>query len=146
MNVKKIIKNILEWLLYIIIFVLIVWGTPKLLVQVLNTEYPIASITSSSMWPALKQGDIVFIQGLADSKKEIKVGDIVVYKNEKGFTIHRVIELKENTLITKGDANNIADPAIAYDQLIGKMITIKGKPLRIPYLGRLSQVFQPSLK
>jgi len=143
---KKIIKTILEWLIYAVIFIVIVWGTPKVLVKILKSEYPIASITSSSMWPALKQGDIVFIKGLAD-KRDIQIGDIVVYVNDpeksngrEGFTIHRVTELKEETLVTKGDANNISDPPIKYDQLIGKMITINNKPFRIPYLGKLSQI------
>ncbi len=155
MNTKKIIKNILEWFIYIIIFIIIVWGTPKLLVKILHTDYPIASITSSSMWPALKQYDIVFIQGVT-GKQEVKVGDIVVYKNpstsspqpgsgqagQVGFTIHRIVELNDSTLITKGDANNVDDQPVKYEQLMGKMVTFRGSPLRIPYLGQLSQLFK----
>ena len=165
-KIKKIIKIILEWFLYIVIFVAIVLGTPKALVKFLHTDYPIASITSSSMWPTLKQGDIVFIRGYSGNKNDLKIGDIVVYTNDPsasssqpgslqpgsgqagqaghaGFTIHRIIELKENTLVTQGDANNVADPAVAYDQLVGKMIMLKDKPLRIPWLGNLSQMFKP---
>ncbi len=58
-NFKKII---IEWAIYIAIFALIVLGTPKLLTKILDSEYPIASITSSSMWPSIKRGDIVFIR------------------------------------------------------------------------------------
>lgn len=147
MNTKIIIKNILEWLIYILIFLAIVYGTPKLLVKILHTDYPIASITSSSMWPALKEGDIVFVKGVSE-QTEVKVGDVVVYKNDPsvnsgraGFTIHRIIEMGENTLTTKGDANNIADTPINYDELIGKTVNLKDKPFRIPYLGKLSQIF-----
>jgi len=148
MNTKKIIKNILEWFIYIIIFVAIVWGTPKLLVKILHTDYPIASITSSSMWPVLKEGDIVFIKGVS-AKTEVKVGDIVVYKNDPstssgrtGFTIHRIVTMGENTLTTKGDANNVADTPIAYEKLIGKTVNLNSKPFRIPYLGKLSRIFK----
>lgn len=141
MKKEKIIKGLLEWFIYIIIFAAIVYGTPKILVKTLNTTYPIAAITSSSMWPALKQGDIVFIKGVG-AKIEVKIGDIVVYKNERGFTIHRVIQMDENTLTTKGDANNVADAPLAYSELIGKTVDLKGKLIRLPYLGKLSQVFR----
>ena len=137
---KKIIKSIIEWIVYLIIFIAIVYGTPKLLVIILQTDYPIASITSSSMWPALKEGDIIFIKG-GSVKTEVRVGDIVVYRNGRGFTIHRVIEMSENTLTTKGDANNVDDPPVKYDQLIGKTVNFRGRPVRIPWLGRLSRAF-----
>lgn len=136
---KKAIKTILEWTVYILVFALIVWGTPEALKKMLNSEYPIASVTSSSMWPALKKGDLILIKGTS-GKNDIEIGDIVVYANEKGFTIHRVIELKEDTFITKGDANNIKDKPIEYDKLIGKTLNFKNKPIRIPFLGKLSQI------
>ena len=138
-KMKKAIKTILEWTVYILVFALIVWGTPEALKKMLNSEYPIASVTSSSMWPALKKGDLILIKG-AGGKNDIEIGDIVVYANEKGFTIHRVIELKEDTFITKGDANNIKDKPIEYDKLIGKTLNFKNKPIRIPFLGKLSQI------
>jgi signal peptidase I len=140
MNTKKIIKSVLEWIIYALIFVVIVWGTPKLMVRLLHTEYPIASITSSSMWPELKEGDVVFIRGVG-GKADVKVGDVVVYRNERGFTIHRIIAMNDTTLTTKGDANNVDDAPIKYEQLVGKMITYgNNKALRIPWLGKLSQM------
>ncbi len=127
--------------MYIIFVVLIIWGTPKVLAKVLDTPYPIASITSSSMWPVLKSGDMVFIRGVK-GKSDIKVGDIVVYNNERGFTIHRVIKLGEETFITKGDANNVEDQPVKYQELIGKTVNFKGKPLHLPLLGKLSQIYK----
>lgn len=137
---KKIIKGVIEWLIYLIIFGLIVWGTPKSLSYFLHTDYPIASITSSSMWPALKQGDIVLIKG-ASAKEDIKKGDIVVFRNVRGFTIHRVVRLYDDQFITRGDANNVDDKPVSYSELVGKALTIKGKPFRIPYLGKISQMY-----
>jgi signal peptidase I len=135
---KKIIKIIIEWFVYAVVFIAIVWGTPRLLVTILHTDYPIASITSSSMWPELKEGDVVFIKGVS-GKADVKVGDVVVYRNERGFTIHRIIEMGDDTLTTQGDANNISDPPIKYEQLVGKMITYgNGQPIKIPWLGKLS--------
>jgi len=142
-KINKVIKSIIEWLIYVVIFVAIVYGTPMVLAKLLHTPYPIAAITSGSMWPALKQGDLIFIQGTS-SKTDLKVGDIVVYQNEKGFTIHRIVSLNETTLITKGDANNVEDSPVDYKEIIGKTVLISGKVLRIPYLGRLSQLFKKS--
>lgn len=141
MELKKVIKTTLEWLIYAVIFIAIVIGTPKILSMWLNTDYPIASITSGSMWPELKKGDLVLIRGYSGNKEDLKIGDVIVYKNQKGFTIHRIVRLNDTTLITRGDANNVDDTPIEYSHVAGKMLTYKNnKPIRIPYLGMLSQL------
>ena len=118
------------------IIVILVVGTPKALVYALGTEYPIASITSSSMWPELKKGDLVFIEYV--DKDSLAIRDIVVFKNEKGFTIHRIIELNKDTLKTKGDANNVGDKPVEYEKIVGRTVNWKEKPVRIPQLGKLT--------
>ena len=140
---NKKIKPIIEILAYVAIVAILVVGTPKALVYALGTEYPIASITSSSMWPELKKGDLVFIEYV--DKNSLAVGDIVVYKNlstdsrqASGFTIHRIVELNEDTLKTKGDANNIADASVEYDKVVGRTVCWKEDPVRIPHLGKLT--------
>ena len=140
---NKKIKSIIEALIYVVVVAALVVGTPKALVYTLGTEYPIASITSGSMWPELKKGDLVFIE-YAD-KNNLAVGDVVVYKNlstgsrqVSGFTIHRIIELNEDTLKTKGDANNVSDAPVEYNRIVGKAVNLKDKPLRIPQLGKLT--------
>ena len=139
---NKKIKSIIEIFLYIAFVAVLVMATPKALVYALGTEYPIASITSGSMWPELKKGDLVFIE-YAD-KNSLAVGDIIVYKNpstssgQAGFTIHRIIELNDDTLKTKGDANNISDLSIGYDKVVGRTVNWKEKPFRIPQLGKLT--------
>lgn len=138
---RKIVKSILGWILYIAILAGLIYGVPKGLVYVLKTDYPMASITSGSMWPTLKKGDLVLIKGIED-KNNIELNDIVVYRNEKGFTIHRVVKLNENTLITKGDANNVNDSSVEYNQIIGKILNFRNKPLRIPFLGMVSVLTQ----
>ena len=140
MNKKT--KSIIETILYIAFIAVLVVGTPKALVYALGTEYPIASITSGSMWPELKKGDLVFIEYV--DKNSLAIRDIVVYKNpstsseQTGFTIHRIVELNEDTLKTKGDANNISDIPIGYDKIVGRTVNWKEKPIRIPQLGKLT--------
>lgn len=137
MKINKFLKSLLGWIIYIAVLIVLIYGIPKGLVYILDTQYPMASITSGSMWPALKKGDLIFIKGI-EGKDEIKVGDIVVYKNSKGFTIHRVIEINENTILTRGDANNVNDSPVSYEEIIGKPLTIKNKPFRIPFVGLVS--------
>jgi signal peptidase I len=79
----------------------------------------------------------VLIKGV-ESKSDIKIGDIIVYQNRKGFTIHRVIKINDETVTTKGDANNISDAPVKYKEIIGKTFMLGDKPLRIPMLGNIS--------
>jgi len=134
---RKIFKDIIFWIIYLAILIGLIYGIPKGLAYVLKTEYPMASITSGSMWPVLKRGDLILIKGI-NSKDEIKIGDIVVYKNPKGFTIHRVVKLEWNAVTTRGDANNVDDQPVSYEEIIGKPLVINNKPLRIPFLGMIS--------
>ena len=129
-----------ELAIYVTIVVTVVWGIPAALSYFLHTEYPIAAVTSSSMWPALSAGDLVVIEGAP--KESLSVGDIIVWRHDGGFTIHRIVELNDSTLVTKGDANFPKDNPIKYDDVIGKTVTMRGKPLRIPYLGKIGSIGQ----
>jgi len=132
---NKTLKSAISWVLYVAVLIGLIYGIPKGLTYVLKTDYPMASITSGSMWPALKEGDFIFIKGI-ENREEIKVGDIIVYSNPKGFTIHRVIKLNEDTVVTKGDANNVNDSPVRYEEIVGKPLSFNDKPVRIPFLGK----------
>ena len=133
---KKIAKISLDIGIYAAIAVGLVWGLPKVLSRVLGTPYPMATITSGSMWPVLKEGDLILIQAVP--KQALRAGDIVVWRNPQGFTIHRVVELGSETFITKGDANFTDDAPVRYADLIGRTVAIGGQPVRIPYIGFIS--------
>ena len=67
--------------------------------------------------------------------EDIQIGDIVVYnrKSDGMRIIHRVVEITDDALVTKGDANHIDDgPSVTPDNLFGKYlfhIPGIGKPL-----------------
>ena len=133
----KILRTVIGTILYILFVVALVWGTPKALSYFLNTEYPMAAITSGSMWPELKKNDLVFIEGI--DPRTVQVDDIVVFTNKKNaFTIHRVIELGDHKLKTKGDANNVADEPIKYEDIVGRLYKVGDWNARIPKLGFIS--------
>lgn len=140
---NKNIKAIGETVFYAAIILLLAAATPKALGYALRTEYPIASITSGSMWPALKKGDMVFIE--AAERGRLVVGDIVVYRNsvtpedkDTGFVIHRIVKVDGDIFETKGDANDVSDDPIGYEEIVGKTVIWNGKPLKIPKLGNLT--------
>ena len=137
----KFLKTIKEIIIYILIIIGLIWIAPKALSFALKTPYPMAAISSNSMWPILKQGDIIFIKNIAP--EDIKVDDVIVWQQEeRGFVIHRVVKIKEDAIITRGDANTAEDPPVAFEKVVGKMLEFRGNALRIPYLGKITAYVQ----
>ncbi len=54
------------------------------------------------MWPLISKGDKVFIKYKNINK--LKQGDIILFK-KNDFILHRIIKIKNNKIITKGDNN-----------------------------------------
>ena len=127
---------IINTVVYIGIVGLVIFALPAFLSKKLGTEYPIAAITSGSMWPVLHKGDLILIEAVG--KDDLKKGDIIVWQNNKGFTIHRIAKLNEKNLVTKGDANFTEDEPIAYSDVIGRIVEIGDSNARVPYLGYVS--------
>ncbi len=135
----RLMSHLVNLAVYILIVAGIVFGLPNFLVWKLHTTYPMAAITSGSMWPVLKEGDLVFIEGIT-AKEDIHVGDIIVFRNRQNgtLTIHRVVTITPSTITTKGDANFGTDNPVIYEDVIGKTYNIWEKPLHIPYLGSIT--------
>lgn len=127
--------------LYVVFIGGTVYLAPRLLVRVLNTDHPMAAVTSQSMYPDLKRGDLVFIQGV-DKPDDLQVGDIIAFEDGDGFGIHRIVYIDGTTIVTKGDANLSADDPINFDQVIGRTLTIRGRLAKFPYLGNLPLLFK----
>ena len=138
-------KKYLSWFIYFVGLAILIFALPKLLSLGLRTPTPMAAITSGSMWPVLRQGDLIFIQGIG--AKDLKIGDVVVYRNQINdtFTIHRIAKLEKEFITTKGDANFQEDPPVKYDNVVGRAVSVFKKPLRIPYIGSIT-VFASNFK
>lgn len=132
-NKTKIKSALINLVIYSAIIFGIIFGLPQALSWYLDTPYPMATITSGSMWPTLKEGYLIFIKSVP--KEKLEVGDIIVYRNNLGFTIHRIVKLSEDGLTTKGDANFQNDTPIKYEDVVGRTLTVFDKQVYIPYLG-----------
>lgn len=86
-------------------------------------------VTSGSMEPQIKTGSACIVDTRV-SDAEIAPGTVIAFETGGLKICHRVIKLTDEGYITKGDANNCADPGIVTkDQVTGKVIG------SIPYLG-----------
>ncbi len=140
---KKIFIKVVKVVLYIAFVVAAVYYTPKILAKALHTQYPLATITSGSMWPVLKVNDLILVKGITG--KEAQIGQIIIYQNPKGFTIHRLVRRQNGMLITKGDANNVEDTPVKDVDVIGRTVNIGKSPFRIPFLGMIARGLGPKL-
>ncbi len=141
---KRIFVGIIKVVAYLAFVAAAVYYTPKILSKQLGTPYPLATITSGSMWPLLKTNDLILMKGISGSQAQ--VGQIIVYKNAGGFTIHRLIRRENGKLITKGDANDIEDKPVAESEVVGRAVYFKNKPLRIPFLGMVAKNIGPGVQ
>ncbi|MBS7648599.1 MAG: signal peptidase I [Candidatus Bathyarchaeia archaeon] len=139
MGIKRIWNNqFFRSLLMLAVLVLGVFAFQRALVLILRTEYPLTTPESWSMYPTIKKGDLLIIQGGFEGK-DINVGDVIVFKDPRGGSIpivHRVVYKEydetrgEWIFKTKGDNNITSDPWIVRENYIyGKVIFV------IPYLG-----------
>ena len=95
----------------IVFSALMIW---KGLMFVAQSESPVVVVLSGSMEPAFQRGDILFLN---NAVKEVKVGDVVVFKiKDRDIPIvHRVLKVHEDKktlevdLLTKGDNNRVDD-------------------------------------
>lgn len=124
-------------LLYLFLGFIIAYGANAALGVMLNTRTPVVAVFSDSMVPTFYRGDMIIVYG----DKDVKTGDIVVFDSPDGKypIIHRVIEINNAGVITKGDNNSISDEGrwgtISFDKIYGKAV------LKIPLLGWVKILF-----
>ncbi len=82
-------------------------------------------VLSGSMEPTLSVNDLVLVH----AQEAYEIGDVVVYQAGSSLIIHRIIEIRDEGFVTKGDANNTDDGVISPEAVKGRMI------LHIPYIG-----------
>ena len=82
-------------------------------------------VATGSMEPAIYGGDLVVTKTV--NPAELKVRDIISFKDGNSVVTHRIIQLTEKdgqpAFITKGDANNVEDGnPVTYEQVEGVFV------------------------
>ncbi|MEM2088719.1 MAG: signal peptidase I [Thermoproteota archaeon] len=94
-------------------------------------DFPISMfmVAGRSMEPTLFMGDLVF-----SIKGDYSVGDIVVVEgaNRVNCIVHRVVNIGERSVTTKGDANPGADNPIDKNSVLYKVMLVVPRLLWIP--------------
>jgi len=129
-------KNILWWFLFVVGVVIAIYFIPQILTRTLNNEQPTLTVISHSMYPALNRGDLILVKGT--TPQEIEVGTVVVFHHKEGLAVHRVVQIKGDTIVTKGDANPEPDAPITYDDIVGRVPAIGDSLVKIPLVGRIA--------
>jgi len=110
---NKIIKTIPNTLLIIAIIILSIY-----LVLKYTNNIGIYKVVTGSMEPNIHVGDYLLVKKCSKYKEN----DIITFKKDGYYITHRIVEIKEKTVITKGDANNINDDEINKSDIVGKYI------------------------
>lgn len=121
----KLVKSIARILLMVLLSLILglrlySWNARSLTGNVLPMPfgYGGAVVLSGSMEPTIMTDELIIVQA-ADSYQP---NDIVVYQTGKILVVHRIVEMDEETVITRGDANNVEDEPIALNQIKGRVI------------------------
>ena len=117
------IKEYVFKILYILILIYLLIFTPSFF-----GHKPLV-VVSGSMQPILKVGGILYYEetNIQDFQKD----DILVFELNDHTISHRIVDIKDDYFITKGDANSSIDSYEVYhNQVIGK-----GTNWSIPYIG-----------
>ncbi len=94
-------------------------------------------VLSGSMEPTIETGSLCFINRHSEFQS-IKKKDIIAYRLKEGTLVtHRVVDITDEGIVTKGDKNKDVDATIiTSDNYMGENI------FWIPKLGYLVKVFQ----
>lgn len=124
--VNKIFQIFIDFLVFII-SILILFSLYNIIsIKILNKPYTnlfcfsIFEIATGSMEPTLNVKDMVIVK----ITKEIKVNDIITYEEDGNLITHRVIDIKNDTITTKGDANNSLDVKVPKEKIVGKIVFV----------------------
>ena len=80
--------------------------------------------TGLSMAPLIRPGDELRLASL-DGKRIFR-GMLVAYPREARLVIHRVIACHGTGLVAKGDASPVPDPEVPRDQVVGRVVALRG--------------------
>ena len=126
---QKIVGKIVNVLIVIVIIAIIFCVYCAFSIKVLGNKYvnifgySIFEVATGSMHGSIEINDAVLVK----IDDEYKVNDIVTYQNGEDYITHRVIEIEEDYVITKGDANNVNDNPIDKKLILGRVVKVLPK-------------------
>lgn len=123
---KKIFYVLKIVMVVLIIIFIICFGSIVYQKKVMNVSMPNlfgyigGTIVSGSMEPNIHVGDYVIV----DLNGEYYKGDVVMFKRGNVYIAHRVMDIYDDYIITKGDSNETVDVEIPKDSVAGPVVRV----------------------
>lgn len=125
----KIVKNSITLIFSTILFIIFTYLINYIFqLFILKRDFPYffdithVRVEGTSMLPTIKSNSLL----LVIKTNDLKVNDIVCFRDECGcFVVHRIVEIENETIITKGDNNADSDNPINLDAVLGKVLFVK---------------------
>ena len=139
---KKLIKTIIRITLLVLVAVIIgvniyTISASRLVGNQVPMPFGVGAsvVLSGSMETELSVGDLIIIL----KRDDYEVGDVVVYQDGRTAVTHRIISITEESIITRGDANNTDDNPISAEQIKGEVV------FAIPLVGYVINIIKSPL-
>lgn len=115
------------------------------IIAITNGAPSFTYVFSNSMEPTIKTYDMFLVLPV----DEVAIGDIILFRSlrlDEPLITHRIIDERVNGYITRGDNSSYADqsvgePPVTKDRIAGRVLSVKGRPLLIPGLGKYLEYF-----
>lgn len=123
---KKILSVFKIIMIVLIIFFIICFSSIVYQKKVLKNNMPNlfgfvgGTIVSASMEPNIMIGDYV----IAKANGGYDVSDVVLFKRGNAYIAHRVVEVHDDYIVTKGDNNETVDVDIPKDTVVGPVVKV----------------------
>ena len=99
-----------------------------------------------SMYPSIREGELVTVEPVVAS--DVTLGDIVLYRSEKGVIAHRVIGTSpaQSSVLSphyflRGDASLSCDEAVGAEQILGRVVGVQRNGRGIALASRLAKLW-----
>lgn len=122
--IKRIVHTISNFLFIILLILLAISFYSWFQVKIMNKPYSsflgysIFEVVTGSMSGTIEVNDYIVVK----NTKDIKLMDIITFKDKDSLVTHRVVQIIGSSYVTKGDANNSEDVTISKDDIVGKVI------------------------
>lgn len=131
LKVLKVIGKVFQWVFIVLIGIICFFSISMIVSKLTSKDklattfgYAILKVETGSMSPTINPNDVVIVK-VSDSN-EYNTGDVVAFWMSPSDiipTIHRIVEINGEEVITKGDyEGNSNDPVKKLDDIVGKEV------------------------
>ena len=124
--INKIINIVLDIIIFFVFIGFLIALASFVQIKMMHKKYcnvfgyTYFQILTGSMEKEINIDDVVIVK----LGNKVKKGDIISYNSGDVIVTHRIVEMNDEEIITKGDANNANDDPIKKADVIGKVVYV----------------------